>query len=337
MPSSLAQPQTEAERVQQRLAGLVLRRGGTGSPLAHSDRGISSESPVESAAPSPEHSEVVARLAREVRQLETGGRPETRSGISSGCEALDTCLPQQGYVPGTIVEYLRETRACGASYLAFAAAASAMQADDGFLVLVDNQDIRSYFYPPALTAHGIDLKKVVFVQPQSLGDAIWSVDQALRTPAVSAVVAELESLDDRSARRLQLAAETGGTLAFLLRSAAARHRPSWAEVQWLVRSRRRQSPLKQASSEAMDELGQGNQRQNLGADASKLIGRELQVQLLRNRGGRCGAQLRLAIHPVTGALQKVPSRKSRHEQTASMRLATQLANPKNPSRRSHAG
>ncbi|MEM7479194.1 MAG: hypothetical protein AAF483_29770 [Planctomycetota bacterium] len=298
-------------------------------------RSQAAESPLARAAPPNAAAGLVEQLSREVRQLETAGRSgRTGAGISSGCSALDACLPYQGYASGTIVEYLRSSPACGASYLAFAAAASAMKATEGFLVVVDNQDIRSYFYPPNLTAQGIDLKKVVFVRPQSLGDAIWSVDQALRTPAVAAVVAELESLDDRSARRLQLAAETGNTLALLLRSASARQRPSWAEVQWLVRSARTQAPMQTDPVHNIDPLLAP------AATAKKqrtIEARRLHVQLLRNRGGRPGAQLRLAIHPRTGQLEEVSTTRSRHEQKASMRLATQLANPKNPSRRASAG
>src|SRR5690606_19118752 len=88
---------------------------------------------------------------------------------------------------------------------------------------------------------------VIFVRPQSQADAMWAVDQALRTQTVAAVIAELERIDDRSARRLQLAAECGQGLALLLRGWQARLQPSWAEVQWLVRSEfnKRQSPSEQ--------------------------------------------------------------------------------------------
>ncbi len=213
------------------------------------------------------------RLAREIEHLETGGgRAAPQSPRSSaGCAAMDALLPGGGYAAGSVVEYLRSTPACGASSLAWAAAAAAMRQSQGFLVVVDTQH---NIYPPPLTSHGIDLAKVIFVRPQSQADALWAVDQALRTSAVAAVFAELERIDERSARRLQLAAESAGGLALLVRSSAARRQPSWAEVQWLVRS-------------------QANRRWH--------------VQLVRARGGQTGRSTLLELDPLNGQFDQVAS------------------------------
>ena len=264
---------------------------------------------------------LVQQLTKQVRQLETSNRSSELEGISTGCAALDDCLPNGGYVPGTMVEYLRTAPACGASYLAYAAAASALKSKGGFLVVVDTQHS---VYPPALAMHGIDLKQVVFVRPESRADAIWATDQALRTPAVAAVIAEIEKVDDRAARRLQLASEMGDGLGILLRSAAARRFPSWAEVQWLVRSI---SPSR---------LPKPTVNENpITADNA---GRKLTLELLRNRGGQAGAIVRLAINSLDGSINSYHVReRNRHEQAAAVRLATELASPKSPSRRNAAG
>lgn len=276
-----------------------------------------------------EQRNLVKQLANEVRKLELSDRKTTADHvISTGCEALDDCLPNSGYLPGSVIEYLRASPACGASYLAFAAAASAMQKTAGFLVIVDH---RHCIYPPALTAHGIDLAKVVLVRPDTAADALWSVDQALRTPAVAAVVAEMERVDDRAARRLQLAAENGDGLALLLRSAAARHHPSWAEVQWLVQAAKSSDPVRPLLAQRLGSFADS-------AASTRMSSRGLHVQLIRNRGGRAGTIQHLEINGITGRIQAAASReRNRHEQKVSVRLATELASPKNPSRRTSAG
>ncbi len=207
------------------------QQNNVSSPLKAS---VSAASEAESCKSANEQSVLVDRLAREVRQIETVGRQAThKATISCGCAALDHCLPDKGYAPGSVVEYLRAMPGCGASTLALTAAATAMRSTQGFVVVVDTQhDI----YPPALASWGIDLEKVVLVRPQSDTDALWAIDQSLRTPAVAAVVADLQRMDDRAARRLQLAAEQGGGLALLVRPIAARRGPSWADVQWIVRA-----------------------------------------------------------------------------------------------------
>lgn len=273
------------------------------------------------------------QLAREVRQLETAGRATdpNQASISCGCAGLDACLPAGGYLPGSVIEYLRTTSACGAGYLAFAAAASAMRASGGFLVVVD---IGRCIYPPALLGHGIDLSQVIFVRPDSQADAMWATDQALRTPAVAAVVAELEFIDDRSARRLQLAAERGGGLGLLLRGLAARRSPSWSEVQWIVKGG------------GSRELPQPLSGSPFSSSTSR--GRQLQVQLARVRGGQAGVTLRLEIEAATGAISasRLGGReRNRHEQSNSplhaqpnpVRMASQLARTASPGYRAKTG
>lgn len=250
------------------------------------------------------------RLSQEIAQLETSaGRPgEQTARSSTGCAALDALLPRGGYAAGSVIEYLRSTPACGASTLVWAAAAAALEATDGFLVVVDTHH---HIYPPSLVSHGIDLGKVIFVRPQSQADAMWAVDQALRTHSVAAVIAELERIDDRSARRLQLAAESGQGLALLLRGWQARQQPSWAEVQWLVRSEfnRREWQREEIDGREFDR------RQSA---------RQWHVQLSRVRGGRAGRSARLEVEPLSGRLRLAqttphtlqPSQSQPHERLA---------------------
>ncbi len=123
---------------------------------------------------------------------------------------------------------------------------------------------------------GIDLKRVVIVRPGSLTDRLWAIDQALRSPAIVAVIAEVEHLDDRAARRLQLAAERGGGLGLLVRSLRQHGQPSWAEVQWQVR------PL---------------------MESANVPHRQLELQLLRARGGRTGMRAQVQINATSGRLE----------------------------------
>lgn len=215
------------------------------------------------------------------------GRGQPAAVFSSGCREMDGCLPSGGYEGGTVVEYLQTSSASGATSLALSAAREALAATDRFCVLVDWSQ---QFYPPAAAAMGIDLKRLVIVRPRTLAERLWAIDQALRSPAIVAVIAEIEQMDDRAARRLQLAAERGGGLGLLVRRAAARQHPSWAEVQWLVR------PLAQASAH-----------------------RQLNLELVRARGGRSGASLRVQIHAQHGRIEAAP---------AAAALARTLAQPR---------
>jgi protein ImuA len=94
------------------------------------------------------------------------------------------------------------------------------------------------FYPLAAAAQGIEPARLIVVHPGIKADHTWALDQALRCPAVAAVVAWPESpdgkLDGHTFRRLQLAVEQGGGLGLLVRPESVRGQPSWADVRLLV-------------------------------------------------------------------------------------------------------
>ncbi len=212
--------------------------------------------------------------------------------VSSGCPALDRILPENGFRPGTLVEWLSHGPGDGAATLAFRAAAEALrmadevydskgavafspprcagaprksgESPDGRAVVV--VDAGGEFYPPAAIALGIEPSRLIVVHPGNRADHAWALDQALRCPAVAAAVAWPDGacstgfsrnrstipakagttsalcngkLDGRTFRRLQLAAEQGGGLGLLIRPAAVRGEPSWADVRLLVEPRMR--------------------------------------------------------------------------------------------------
>jgi hypothetical protein len=163
--------------------------------------------------------------------------------LSSGCPALDQVLLEKGFRPGTLVEWLFCGEGDGTAMLAFRAAVGAFRAvagtgrGGGVVVVLDRS---GEFYPPAAAAQGIEPDRLIVVHPGNQADHTWALDQALRCPAVAAVVAWPEScggkLDGRTFRRLQLAVEQGGGLGLLIRPQGVRRQPSWADVRLLIES-----------------------------------------------------------------------------------------------------
>src|SRR5436190_5686311 len=168
---------------------------------------------------------LVSTLRREVARLEMSRPPEDERPISTGSPVLDSLLPAGGLRRGTLVEYLTAGPGNGAGTLALAAAREACQ-EGRALVVVENGGSAgaspSRFYPPAAVAWGIDLSALLVLRPGSKADAVWALDQALRCKGVGAVWAACDRLDVRDFRRLQLAAECGGTVGLLIRPARLR-------------------------------------------------------------------------------------------------------------------
>ena len=106
-------------------------------------------------------------------------------------------------------------------------------------------------YAPALAQSGIAPERLLLVSTEKTADRLWAIEQALRSGSCAAVLAWLDAADDRWLRRLKLAAETGRTLAVLLRPVRRRATASPASLRvvleptpagldlWLVKSRGR--------------------------------------------------------------------------------------------------
>jgi protein ImuA len=153
-------------------------------------------------------------------------RPYQTGRISTGFAALDDVLPDGGLEGGTLVEWLANGIGSGAVTLALGVAARALEAGGACVVI----DSRQEFYPPAAAELGVPLERMILVRPPDSRLTLWAWEQALRFRGVAVTLGELGSLADRPFRRLQLAAEHGGGLGFLVRPMACRDEPSWAAV-----------------------------------------------------------------------------------------------------------
>lgn len=190
---------------------------------------------------------LVRRLVEEIRSVEQAARGrEEQPHFSTGIAPLDSLLPGGGLCRGMLVEWLpaMDEGGSGVSLLALLTARAAQSNSESgarnselseVVVVIDRHGM---FYPPAAAAWGLPLASMILVRPSHVRDEAWALDHALRSPAVAAVLAWPNRLDGRAFRRLQLAAESSGTIGVLVRPAPARKEPTWADVRLRVTSGR---------------------------------------------------------------------------------------------------
>lgn len=143
-----------------------------------------------------------------------GRMQHSRNAIKTGYPVLDQALPGGGWEPASMAEILvAKGAASGELSLLWPALQDLGRSRE--LVLVAPPCIP---YAPAWQQAGINLARLVWVRPANAADTLWAMEQALREPACGAVLGWVAGmLDDRSCRRLQLAAKAGGGCGFLLR------------------------------------------------------------------------------------------------------------------------
>lgn len=162
-----------------------------------------------------------------------GGAPiaPKPNSIPSGFTALDPLLPGGGWPLGALTEILTTHGGVGALRLVIPALARLSDADR-WLAWIAPPYIP---YAPALAAAGIDLSRVMLVHSQQQHDILWAAEQALRFGTCGAVLVWLpEKVDPKRLRRLQLAAEAGGSLGLIFRPHGAADQASPAALRLLI-------------------------------------------------------------------------------------------------------
>jgi protein ImuA len=169
-----------------------------------------------------------------------------------GLPALDAAL-DGGLPTGCLQEVIAADEGAAAGFAAFLLARAAGNGRGILWASLGAGDL----YPPGLAAFGLDPARLLLLAAPGPADLLWALEEALRCPALGAVLGEVERLDLTAGRRLQLAASAGGVTGFLLaRRAREPASVSAAALRWRVAS---------------------------------LPGGRWRVELLRRRGGRPGA------------------------------------------------
>jgi cell division inhibitor SulA/protein ImuA len=176
----------------------------------------------------------LAKLLENPRVWRGRGQERVVEGLSSGYEQLDRLLPGGGWPQHALTEILIGQYGIGELQLLMPALASlcveesaADAVEPGWIAWVAPP---FQPYPPALQKWGIDLSRMLIVRPRDDSEVLWSAEQALSSGTCAAVLLWPQSLDDQTSRRLQLAAEKGGSWAIAFRPLAARSRPSAAAL-----------------------------------------------------------------------------------------------------------
>jgi protein ImuA len=162
---------------------------------------------------------VLADLRERLRRLDHSNE-SADSGVSLGDAAIDQALPWGGLRRGG----LHEVVGGNGDGAAFGFAAALLQRLSGEqprrMVLWcrcrrDGQET-GLPYGPGLKRFGLEPKHMILVETRRPAEVLWAMEEGLRCRGLAAVLGEGVSPDLTASRRLQLAAEAGGTTALLL-------------------------------------------------------------------------------------------------------------------------
>lgn len=153
----------------------------------------------------------------------------------TGFAALDAALPTGGWPESALTELLLSLDGVGELELLWPTLAR-LSRGDAAIVLIEPPFVP---YAPAWRNAGIELARLQVVRGTQR-EAVWAAEQCLRSGACSAVLCWPRQANDRTLRRLQVAAETGQCLGFAFRDQQAALNPSPAALRIAVDASPRQ-------------------------------------------------------------------------------------------------
>jgi protein ImuA len=214
-------------------------------------------------------------LAQRIAEIERNEHPCRQKGSLVGMPPWGEILLGGKLGAGALVELFAAEEGAGTWTLALFLARHAC-GQRQVLVIADAE---KRFYPPAASRLHIDLGRTLVIRAR--GDfTLAAMTQSLRCPAVGAAIGKLDRLPTTDQRRLQIAAESGGGVGFLLRPAAALKMPSFATVRLFV------TPVP-ASRPVVAPPGRARRRREVEGGGS-VSRRCLRVEVVRFRGSEVG-------------------------------------------------
>lgn len=142
--------------------------------------------------------------------------------VASGFVSLDRELPGGGWPKAALTELLADEEGIGELFLLVPALRRLAQAGE-WIVLVAPPHIP---YAPAFLGSHIDPSRVIVVEATEDRQRWWAAEQVLRSHSAGALLLWPKTLAEQRARRLQLAAQEGKTLAFVFATTARAAQPS---------------------------------------------------------------------------------------------------------------
>lgn len=143
----------------------------------------------------------------------------------TGWSALDAALPARGWPDAALSEILLPANGVGELRLLLPTLARLSRGGRPVVLITPP-------YAPCVAGwqqQGVDMRRLEVVAAPA-AEVLWAAEQCLRSASCAAVLLWPQQADDRALRRLQVAADTGRALAFVLRDRRCLDRASPAAL-----------------------------------------------------------------------------------------------------------
>ncbi len=211
-----------------------------------------------------QRAQALATLREQLLRLE-GFKPSSHASVSRPLGPLQHAFPHGVFPLGVIHEFRVDTREQVSATTGFIAGLlSFLVKSTGTCLWIGRS--RTLF-PPALKSFGLAPERFICVTVKNDPQVLWATEEALKCPALSAVVSEAGVMSFTASRRLQLCVEKSQVTGFILHSPSQQRGATASVARWQI------SSLPSVNEEGLPGIGYP----------------QWKVDLMRIRNGRPGS------------------------------------------------
>ena len=177
--------------------------------------------------------QLISQLQKNILQWEGYKPPPLGMQDAVGLGAIEAAFPNGIFPVGYVHEMVcgnAEQAAAGGGFIT--GILSVLMQQGGVCVWIGRA---KRLFAPALTVFGVEPHNVIFISLVKDKDALWVMEEALKCSGLTAVVCELQNLDFKQSRRLQLAVEQSRVTGFVLRNATDKLGSTACAARWRVK------------------------------------------------------------------------------------------------------
>lgn len=159
--------------------------------------------------------------------------PDTGQQQDTGLGVMRDAFPNGSFPVGAVHEFLYPGPEDASATGGFIAGLLSALMGSGVVLWISRS--RSLF-PPALKRFKLNPDHFIFLEVHHEKDILWAMNEALKCPALSAVVGEVKELSFTASRRLQLAVEESRVTGFVLRHTEGQVNTTACVSRWKIAS-----------------------------------------------------------------------------------------------------
>lgn len=184
--------------------------------------------------PNPAQKEIIRELQQKILSMQGFRSMSSNEQSIKGLGPIEKAFPGGVFPIGAVHEFISPEAGDAAATNGFISGLLGQLMQEGGTALWVGT--RRSLFPAALSVFGIAPERVIFIDLKREKDVLWTVEQALKCEALSAVVGELKELSFTESRRLQLAVEESRVTGFMHRHQPRGNNNVACTTRWRIES-----------------------------------------------------------------------------------------------------